>query len=134
MRLIAVLLLVLPSCLGFSLHAPLGCKRVQKLRSQVFLVEGASEGTSDAAKTGSVEEYDQIVSLTDENGVNSLIGRKIETPADWLEVLATIWSSTAMPAHAQPCLFYDMPNSTLHAVPHAPSHPCPPHPSPPVLA
>ena len=27
-----------------------------------------------------------IVELTDTNGVNKLIGRKIETPADWLEV------------------------------------------------
>ena len=27
-----------------------------------------------------------IIQLTDANGVNKLIGRKIETPADWLEV------------------------------------------------
>ena len=39
-------------------------------------VEGSNRGK---------QNDDKIVALTDENGVNALIGRKIENPSDWLE-------------------------------------------------
>ena len=46
---------------------------------------GEQPGEAPAEAPPAQPSDSNIVSLTDENGVNSLIGRKIETPQDWLE-------------------------------------------------
>ena len=51
---------------------------------------------------------EQITSFTDENGINRLIGRKIENPGDWLEARSVLEvalppSLTSLPQLPHPC-------------------------------
>mmetsp|Transcript_40473 Transcript_40473/g.100671 ORF Transcript_40473/g.100671 Transcript_40473/m.100671 type:complete len:135 (-) Transcript_40473:186-590(-) len=79
-------LLALALVLGASALQPLPAAAARRTVGARCVRSRLMAAATDSAPTdGASPLDDDIISLTDENGVNSLIGRKIETPGDWME-------------------------------------------------